>query len=154
VPPAGKNKIVSCTHLLNKLEAQGLIELPEKQLESSHGPSSPLEISERTEEGAILGGTVRDLGAVYLEPVMGRDAISHWNEYVHRYHSLGYRRPFGAHQRYFILSEKTAKPLGCLLFAAAAWALFRRDRWIGWETNDRSQRLNLVLNNNRFLIFP
>ena len=154
VTPGGKNKIASCTQLLNKLEAQGLIELPEKQLESSHDPSSPIDFSDRTEEGAILEGTVRDLGAVYLEPVLGRDAISHWNEYVHRYHALGYRRPFGAHQRYFILSEKTAKPLGCLLLAAAAWALSPRDRWIGWDKNDRSQRLNLVLNNSRFLIFP
>ncbi|MEG3067688.1 MAG: DUF4338 domain-containing protein [Syntrophaceticus schinkii] len=77
------------------------------------------------------------------------------NEYVHRYHTLGYKRPFGAHQRYFITTgtrEKT--PLGCLLFAAAAWALTARDEWIGWTQIDRSLRLNLVVNNTRFLIFP
>jgi len=154
VTPAGKYKIASCIQLFSKLEAQGLIELPEKQVEANHDPSSPIEFSERTEEGEMLEGTLRDLGAVYLEPVMGRDAIGYWNEYVHRYHVLGYRRPFGSHQRYFILSEKAAKPLGCLLFAAAAWALSPRDRWIGWEESDRSQRLNLILNNSRYLIFP
>lgn len=68
---------------------------------------------------------------------------------------MGYKRPFGAHQRYFILSgAKSEQPLGCLLFSVAAWALAVHDEWIGWTQADRSQRLNLVLNNTRFLIFP
>ncbi|MFU8793846.1 MAG: Druantia anti-phage system protein DruA, partial [Dethiobacteria bacterium] len=45
-------------------------------------------------------------------------------------------------------------PLGCLLFAASAWALLPRDEWIGWTKTDRSLRLNLIVNNTRFLIFP
>lgn len=89
-----------------------------------------------------------------LEPLRSRDSIKLWNEYVHRYHTLGYKRPFGAHQRYFITTETRQKPLGCLLFAAAAWALIARDEWIGWTQTDRSLRLNLIVNNTRFLIFP
>jgi hypothetical protein len=44
--------------------------------------------------------------------------------------------------------------LGCLLFSASAWALAARDEWIGWSKVDRSLRLNLIVNNTRFLIFP
>jgi len=40
------------------------------------------------------------------------------------------------------------------LFAASAWALADRDHWIGWNEADRSQRLHLIVNNTRFLIFP
>lgn len=40
------------------------------------------------------------------------------------------------------------------LFSASAWALSERDRWIGWSKKDRSQRLHLIVNNTRFLIFP
>ena len=29
-----------------------------------------------------------------------------------------------------------------------------RDQWIGWNEDERKQRLNLILNNNRFLILP
>ncbi len=29
-----------------------------------------------------------------------------------------------------------------------------RDHWIGWQTKDREQRLNLIINNTRFLILP
>jgi hypothetical protein len=74
---------------------------------------------------------------------------------VGRYHYLGYQRPFGAHQRYFIVSRKAeALRLGCLLFAASAWAVAARDGWIGWSARARAERLNWVINNSRFLIFP
>ena len=43
---------------------------------------------------------------------------------------------------------------GCLLFAAAAWALAERDRWIGWGPQNRAQRLNWVVANTRFVLFP
>lgn len=40
------------------------------------------------------------------------------------------------------------------MFSAAAWALAVRDEWIGWSEIDRSLRLNLIVDNSRFLIFP
>ena len=44
--------------------------------------------------------------------------------------------------------------MGCLLFASSAWALQERDQWIGWSERDRAERLNGVVANTRFLIFP
>jgi hypothetical protein len=41
-----------------------------------------------------------------------------------------------------------------LLFASSAWALAERDRWIGWTMRDRAKRLNWVVANTRFLLFP
>jgi hypothetical protein len=52
------------------------------------------------------------------------------------------------------LAGRGERRLGCLLFAAAAWALAERDRWIGWSAQDRAQRLNWVVGNTRFLLFP
>jgi len=98
-------------------------------------------------------GTVRDYAPIQLSPVTGKEGIGLWNEYVERHHVLGYKRPFGAHQRYFIES-KNGERLGCLLFASSAWALAERDQWIGWSERDRAQRLNWVVANTRFLIFP
>src|SRR5208337_4559518 len=101
VTPTGRYKVGSCAQALRKLEALGLVKLPLR--------------------GAAWG----------REPVEGREAIRLWNEYVQRYHPLGYQRPFGAHQRYLLVGRE-GRRLGCLLFAAAAWALRERDRWIGW----------------------
>ncbi len=66
-----------------------------------------------------------------------------WNEYVDRYHYLGYRHPMGAFLKYFIVSGRPDKQiLGCLLFSASVWPLADRDLWIGWDRTDREKRLN------------
>ena len=149
----GQNKVESCNQLLEKLEQQGLVTLPSKR-KIKKPTQEEIIFGSYTEPDELFDGNVTDLEPIGLEPVRSREKMRLWNEYVHRYHSLGYKRPFGAHQRYFIVTETMQKPLGCLLFSAAAWALKPRDEWIGWPKEDRSLRLNLVLNNSRFVIFP
>jgi len=153
VTPVGQYKVASCQHLLEWLEGWGLVALPRKREKVYENPER-IEFGPRTQAGPPVEGSIADLEPIVLEPVRGSDGIRLWNEYLHRYHALGYRRPFGAHQRYFIVSKSVRGTLGCLLFAAAAWALAPRDEWIGWSEVDRSLRLNLVVNNSRFLIFP
>lgn len=72
------------------------------------------------------------------------------------YHPLGYRRPIGAHQRYWIhvQTEDGTRIAGALLFGAAAKALKARDEWIGWSSQQRSWYRPRIVNNNRFLILP
>lgn len=150
--PAGQYKTASCKELLVKLEKQGIISLPAIN-EYKRRPKKGLSIGPQTAPESPLEGSVADYEPVKLEPVRQIENIRLWNEYIERYHTLGYKRPFGAHQRYFLLSGSKQK-LGCLLFAAAAWALEDRDTWIGWSELDRSLRVNLIINNTRFLIFP
>ena len=150
----GDYKVHSCLKALRKLEQLGRIQLPavrpcrvEKQ--------EPRGWSEQTDPGRPVVGSVEEFEPVELEAVAGRGQVELWNQYVERYHYLGYQRPFGAHQRYLIISRKEEPlGLGCLLFAASAWAVAVRDAWIGWSVPVRAQRLNWVVNNSRFLIFP
>jgi hypothetical protein len=65
---------------------------------------------------------------------------------------LGDKQVFGSRLQYLIKSGE--HELGCLQFSASAWSLEERDRWIGWKKEDRITRLQLVVNNSRFLIFP
>jgi hypothetical protein len=44
--------------------------------------------------------------------------------------------------------------LGGLGFAASAWRLRDRDRWIGWDSNTRQKYLDQVVGLVRFLIRP
>lgn len=151
VTPAGRYKLDSCAKALKKLEAEGLVKLPAKR--RCQGRSHEIDLGERTDPQNEVRGTVRDVAPVDLRPVWSKDEMRLWDEYVDRYHALGYKRPFGAHQRYFI-EQRTGQRLGCLLFASSAWALAQRDQWIGWSETDRAQRLNWVVANTRFLIFP
>jgi len=151
VSPNGRNKLKSCLELFSKLEAAGEIKLPKKQ-SSQRKAAGEIAITTETDAPSEITGNVASVLAA-VKPVLGKDDIRLWNQYVARYHSLGYKQPFGAHQRYFIFA-KNGQPLGCLLFAASAWALEMRDHWIDWTYEDRSRRLHLVINNTRFLIFP
>lgn len=151
VTPAGQYKIDSCAKAVSKLEAQGLVKMPAKRPCRTMNHREVVAGTRTDPEGEVVG-TARDVAPVVVEPATTTDGLRLWNEYVQRYHGLGYKRPFGAHQRYFIIG-KTGR-LGCLLFASSAWALVVRDEWIGWTERDRAQRLNWVVTNTRFLIFP
>lgn len=149
--PNGGYKTQACLKLLRKLHGQGFIELPSARVRAK--VTERVTITSLSAPLPEVTGFLADVEPVGLEPVFDRGKRELFNEYIQRYHYLGYKRPFGAHQRYFILSKDKVF-LGCLLFAASAWALQVRDRWIGWTEEDRSQRLHLVVNNTRFLIFP
>ncbi|KGP76040.1 hypothetical protein JT05_07120 [Desulfosporosinus sp. Tol-M] len=154
IAPNGRYKIDACRQLLIKLEAQGALRLPD--LRKTLPGKNTVIPSVRTDARDSFVGTLSQFEPIHLEAVRKIEDVRLWNEYVMRYHVLGYKRPFGAHQRYFIVSQTGSEyhRVGCLLFAASAWALAERDNWIGWSQGDRSQRLHLVVNNTRFLIFP
>ena len=151
VTPTGRNKFASCAKALATLERAGLLTLPVKQI--GLGGRQRVVIGADTDAEAAVTGTVRDIAPVAVTPVTATPEMRRWNAYVERYHPLGFRRPFGAHQRYFVVGAG-ARRLGCLLFAASAWALTARDEWIGWTARDRAQRLTGVVANTRFVLFP
>lgn len=155
VNPKGSHKIQSCLKALEQMQARGLLRLPAKR--PARPPRQPRTVvwTERTAEGVGREGDLAEVVPLRLELVESPEERSLWNEYVDRYHYLGYRRPLGSTLRYFIRSEKSGERLGCLSFSASAVrALACRDGWIGWTVRQRSQRLNWVVTNTRFLIFP
>ena len=58
----------------------------------------------------------------------------------------------GAQIRYIITAGKQIVPLTG--FGAAAWQTAPRDKFIGWNHDQREKNLNLITNNARFLILP
>jgi hypothetical protein len=151
VTPTGRNKFASCAKALTTLERAGVLTLPVKQV--GLGGRQKVVIGVDTDAEAAVTGTVREIAPVAVTPVTATAEMRRWNAYVERYHPLGFRRPFGAHQRYFVVAAD-GRRLGCLLFAASAWALGARDAWIGWTAQARAQRLTGVVANTRFLLFP
>lgn len=149
---SGALKKDACEKLLEKLEARGVLALPVKRpctLSEVKRQPAP---TARTAAGEAVVGSVTELGAVRLTVVRGQEAVGLWNEYVSRYHYLGYKPPIGCFLRYFIESEQGV--LGCLLFAGAAKSLAARDCFIGWSRHERLRNLGYVVNNTRFLVLP
>lgn len=150
--PSGALKRKNCLMLLQRLDQQGLIVLPPKRPAGRKNPDKPPTLTERTRQQAPLRGRLRELAPVTLAPVTDKAEITLWNEYVHRYHPLGYRRPFGNWLRYF--ARANDRLLGCLLISGAAKALHHRDQWIGWSVAQRRRNLSWVINNSRYCLLP
>ena len=156
VTPGGKHRIQSCLNALEEMEAAGLLRLPEKQARPTQAKQSAIQWSKQTAPQPTIEATLEKFSEIRVELVTEPDAIARFNEYIDRYHYLGYRRPIGNHLRYWIVARDAEgdRLLGCLLFAFAVNTLECRDQWIGWNGKQREKHLPLVVNNTRFLIFP
>lgn len=146
---AGKAKYKPCIAFLEQLEDEEIIHLPitRKQSKPSRSASTPV-FDFKTKE---ITGEVSDF-AIRLAIATPGEEAKRWRSYVDQYHMLGYKSVFGSRLQYFVKSGDLE--LGCIQFSASAWALAERDKWIGWTLDDRKVRLNLIVNNSRFLIFP
>ena len=149
--PRGSNRIQRAMRLLEELERLSILALPARQ-GPGRGRQGPLSPGERSAPQAPLDGPLPQLEPLRLRLVNGRDEAALWNEFLARYHPLGYRQPIGSHLRYF-LEDRHGCLLGCLLYDFAARYLAVRDRWIGWQDQPR-RPLERVVRQARFLLFP
>jgi hypothetical protein len=76
-----------------------------------------------------------------------------FRQFIQRYHYLGYRVPVGANLRYFVRSAD-GRILAALQWTSPAWKMAARDRWIGWNPQQRARNLQYIVSNGRFLILP
>lgn len=151
--PNGKLKYEECRALLEKLQADGQISLPAAR-KIKHSPRQIQETDEGNPQPAMTG-SVGQYEPLSLRLVQACDAQLHslFNQFIGRYHYLGYRVPFGAHLRYLVESG-TGSRLACLLFSSPAWTMAARDAWIGWADERRRRNLQYIVSNSRFLILP
>ena len=150
--PNKTNKVISCLKLLEELEEQGIIKLPAKRetQKRTYLPSK-IESKQEPEFHTSLG----EIGPIVLERVMTSADREEYQDYIRKYHYLGFKQAIGHQIAYFIVAENSKRKLGCILFSGSAtYSLAARDAWIGWDDNQRKKLLPLVLRNNRFLIFP
>ncbi len=149
--PDGGLKEMSCRVAMLRMHRDGLITLPEPR--NGNGNGQPYRrITRATDPGLPIDLSVEQLSDLRLEVVEDRRTSHLWNEYIQRYHYLGYQPLAGAQLRY--LAGSQGQTLALLGFGAAAWKLAPRDRWIGWSAAQRQQRLHFLINNARFLILP
>jgi hypothetical protein len=149
--PDGGLKEMSCRVALLRMEKDGLIRLPPPRTKNGNGtryarrtaaaePSLPIVVDSRV------------FAQLHLHVVATRKESALWNEYIARYHYLGYNALPGAQLRYLVRFQ--GQELACLGFGASAWKVAPRDRFIGWTHEQRKRNLHLVVNNARFLILP
>lgn len=149
----GQLKSASMAKVLPAMETDALIELPSSRGPATRVRAKPLHHTARTDAGqpitAAAGELARDLR---IEIAETDEHKSLWNEYIDRYHYLGYTPMAGAQLKYLVYSGD--RLLALLGFGASAWKIAPREWYIGWSPEKREENLKLVVNNARFLILP
>lgn len=153
--PNGQLKDQVCRLLLLKLEQKGHIELPARKKSANNDrrayyhprPEVLQDISTQPIVGS-LGG----IKPIELRQVRKTAQDLLWNELVYKYHYLSHRLIVGSHLKYIAFYK--GRPLACLGWGAAIWALQGRDQFIGWTVQQRRKNLKFVVNNNKYLILP
>lgn len=146
----GGLKEMSCRVAMLRMHEDGLIQLPAPRRIKSTRRSKPSETS-ATDPQPLIQHPVHQLSALQLHLVTTKDSKL-WNEYIQRYHYLGYTPLPGAQLRYFVIMN--GQVIALLGFGASAWQIAPRDHFIGWDHDQRRRGLPLIVNNARFLILP
>lgn len=145
----GDLKEMSCRVAMLRMHEDGLIRLPLPR--RAKAKLRKIEFTQATAFSKPIVEPVQLLPPARLQ-LVDRNRSALWNEYIHRYHYLGYTPLPGAQLRYFVTMDDQVVALTG--FGAAAWQTAPRDGFIGWNREQRERNLHLVVNNARFLILP
>ena len=123
------------------MEKDGLIELPTPRTTNANGKPYRRRTAAAEPELFPVADLLKNMADLSLNPVKNRKESHLWNEYIDRYHYLGYNPLPGAQLRYFARSR--GQVLALLGFSAAAWKIAPRDLFIGWSKEQRQHNLLL-----------
>ena len=148
----GAYKDMAARAVLRKLDTRGLISLPPPVRSANnafrHRNAAAIALNQTP-----ITGKLAALTPVRVLPVANDAQAQLFRGLMQSHHYLGYSGPVGQNLRY-LAWDRHDRPLGGLLFGAAAWRLACRDRFIGWDDTIRAQGLSRIANNMRFLILP
>jgi hypothetical protein len=151
---SGQLKDMAARTLLLKLQARGLITLPERRRAPvTRGLDAGPDLFDSLPPEPVVASlsALRPLQIQVVGPK--QPDYRRFQRYLSEHHYLGHRGPVGENLGYLIKSS-SGVDLACLLFGAAAWQCAPRDRWIGWSAEQRARGLACIANNSRFLILP
>ena len=149
--PDGQSKEMSCRVAMLRMQRDGLITLPPPQKGNGNGRRRP-RLTAASDPKELLSLPARAVMPLEFRTVDTPGDSSLWNELIERYHYLKYQPLPGAQMRHMVFHD--AYLLAVLGFSAAAWKVAPRDRFIGWDDEQRRRNLHRIVNNSRFLILP
>lgn len=148
----GQLKDAVCRGLLLILERKQLISLPPRMTSNNNSfrhqaKKARIEVNQQP-----IIDLVKNLQPIEIRQVRRTQEEQLFKSLVEQFHYLGYRQPGGEHLKY--LAFVGNRPLACMAFSSAPYALACRDAFIGWSPEVRARNRHLLAYNTRFLILP
>ena len=153
--PSGRFKETVCRKALGFWGRQGIIDLPPAAQSWEAGASSPNSAPVLTAPDVPIDGALEDIGPVEIQLIGScYTKLSRiWKNLMDSHHYLGSGPFCGAQLRYLVHSSAYGY-IGAASFSSPAWALRKRDEFIGWTEAARRSNLQRLVSNSRFLIVP
>jgi hypothetical protein len=151
--PMGRLQEMSCRRALQRLSELERITLP---VARAGARRQPARYGCASSKEPVIRCALDHLGKIAVVEVSAErtpELSKQWNDLIAAHHYLGYVPAVGRQKRYLIMSERQGC-LGASSFSAAAWRCTARDRWIGWNEQERRAHLQAVIAQSRFLILP
>ena len=152
--PTGILKDIAARDMLRSLDKSGLISLPPSKNQPSKNQSKArFETKWLHHEKEPVKCSLKELLPLQIETITGGSRLIEFKSYIDQFHYLHYGRQIGENMKYMVWS-RNGTPLACMLFGSAAWSCADRDKYIGWNKEQRAKNLMFLTANSRFLIFP
>jgi len=151
----GALSITACRDLLLKLHDWGHITLPpHQQKRISKKRSLPVLPTELIPLSWVkVDDNTADLDSLLVRPITPEERQG-WGIYMQRYHYLGYRTIVGEHILYAAFLQNLDEMVALIGWASPAFRAPLREEYIGWDEQAKRKRLQMVVNNVRFLVPP
>ena len=153
VQPNGRLRDMLCRGFMLQLHRAGLITLPEKKFTPNNPLSGGRKKPERVEvDQSPITGSVKELRPLKVRQVRWTEQEVLYAGLIEQHHYLGYCHPIGEHLKYVVFAHD--RPVACFAFSSAPRHIGCRDRFIGWDQEQRKKHLHLMAYNTRFLLLP
>jgi Domain of unknown function (DUF4338) len=151
---AGRLKDMAARTLLLKLHGRGLIELPPPKRRTRRPcAQAPPSLAQMDFTPGAISGPLSACQPVSLELAHTPELRRRVRALLAQYHYRGFQGAVGENVQY-LARDVRGQELAVMVFGAAAWKVAARDQFIGWSVAQRTQRLGLLANQQRFLILP
>jgi hypothetical protein len=152
VQPNGALKDMVARGFMLELHRAGYIRLPQKKMH----PNNPFKNRRQPDHMEIDQSPVHtklaQVRPLEFCQVRRTEAEKSFNSLMNTYHYLGYCQPVGEHLKYIVYAGK--RPVACLAWSSAPRHIGARDRFIGWNAEERKKNISFLAYNTRFLILP
>tara|TARA_Y100000031_G_scaffold145797_1_gene178793 strand:- start:1737 stop:2618 length:882 start_codon:yes stop_codon:yes gene_type:complete len=153
VQPNGQLRDMVCRGFMLYLHRAGVIRLPEQRCRPHNPLGTVRKKPVRVEvDQSPIRSTVKELAPLEFRQVRSTSYEKLYNNLIEEHHYLGYCHPVGEHLKYVVFGKQ--RPVACFAFSSAPRHIGCRDRYIGWDQEQRKDTLHLMAYNSRFLLLP
>ncbi len=139
----GRMRDMVCRGFMLELHRAGVITLPEKRFT----PNNPLggirkKPAHVEVDASAITGSIKELKPFEIRQVRHTADEKLHAGLIEQYHYLGYSHPVGEQGKYVVFVGE--RPVGCFSFSAASRHVAARDRFIGWDAEQRKKTSTLL----------